>query len=113
MSDSVRSPNPPLGYAVECDLPEAQQIRLVAEFHAHRIRPSRIAYRLGIDIALVDRLVAGEYQALLFQRWLAVAQRSRRDARIKSADHLRGQAAYEVRKAAERDFNASIEHQRL
>lgn len=109
LSDQIRSPNPPLGYAVECHLPEAQQIRLVAEFHAHRIRPSRIAYRLGIDIALVDSLVAGEYQAALFQRWLAVAQRSRRDARVRSADKFRGQAAYEIRKAAERDYELAAD----
>ena len=32
-----------------------QQIELVAEFHVRcRIRPSRIAYRLGIDIAQVE-----------------------------------------------------------
>ena len=50
------------GLLRECDLSEAKQIRLVAEFHANRIRPSRIAYRLGIDIALIDALLAGEYQ---------------------------------------------------
>ena len=43
----TRSPNPPLGYACECTLSRRQQIELVAEFHVHRIRPSRIAYRLG------------------------------------------------------------------
>ena len=54
-----RAPNPPLGYSRECKLTEAKQIRLVAEFHANRIRPSRIAYRLGIDIALIEALLTG------------------------------------------------------
>ena len=79
-----RAPNPPLGYSRECHLTEAKQIRLVAEFHANRIRPSRIAYRLGIDIALVDALVAGEYQATLFSDQVALAQRRRRDQRVRS-----------------------------
>ena len=69
-----RAPNPPLGYSRDCDLSEAKQIRLVAEFHANRIRPSRIAYRLGIDIALIDALLAGEYQASFFTEQLAAAQ---------------------------------------
>ena len=43
-----------MGYACECTLTLEQQIDLVAEFHVHRIRPSRIAYRLGIDIAQVE-----------------------------------------------------------
>jgi hypothetical protein len=34
---------------------------LVAEFHVHRIRPSRIAYRLGIDIASVEGWLSGEF----------------------------------------------------
>ena len=103
-----RAPNPPLGYSRECHLTKAKQIRLVAEFHANRIRPSRIAYRLGIDIALVDALVAGEYQATLFSDQVALAQRRRRDQRVRSSERLRGQAAYEVRQQAQRDFDASI-----
>ena len=54
-----RRPNPPMGYACECTLTLDQQIDLVAEFHVHRIRPSRIAYRLGIDIAQVEAWLSG------------------------------------------------------
>jgi hypothetical protein len=103
-----RAPNPPLGYSRDCELSEAEQIRLVAEFHANRIRPSRIAYRLGIDIALIDTLLAGEYQASFFAQQLAAAQRRRRDLRMRSSERLRGQAAYETRAKAQRDYDASL-----
>lgn len=103
-----RAPNPPVGYSRDCELSEAKQIRLVAEFHANRIRPSRIAYRLGIDIALIDALLAGEYQVSFFTEQLAAAQRRRRDLRMRSSDHLGGQAAYEIRVKAQRDYDASL-----
>ena len=103
-----RAPNPPLGYSRDCELSEAKQIRLVAEFHANRIRPSRIAYRLGIDIALIDALLAGAYQASFFAQQLAAAQRRRRDLRVRSSERLRGQAAYEIRAKAQRDYDASL-----
>ena len=103
-----RAPNPPLGYSRDCDLSEAKQICLIAEFHANRIRPSRIAYRLGIDIALIDALLAGDYQASFFTKQLAAAQRRRRDLRMRSSERLRGQAAYENRVRAQRDYDASF-----
>ena len=109
-SDSIkpqRAPNPPLGYSRDCTLTEAKQIRLVAEFHANRIRPSRIAFRLGIDIALVDALIAGDYQPSLFARQLAAAQKRRRDVRVRSSERLSGQAAYEARRKAQRDYDVS------
>ena len=46
-------------------------MELVAEFHVHRIRPSRIAYRLGIDIAQVEAWLSGEQDAERFQRLMA------------------------------------------
>ena len=103
-----RAPNPPMGYSRDCELSEAKQIRLVAEFHANRIRPSRIAYRLGIDIALIDKLLAGEYQASFFTEQLAAAQGRRRDLRMRSSDQLRGQAGYEIRVKAQSDYDASL-----
>jgi hypothetical protein len=89
-------------------LTEAKQIRLVAEFHANRIRPSRIAFRLGIDIALIDALIAGDYQPQFFNEQLELAQKRRRDHRVRSSERLRGQAAYEIRAKAQRDFDASL-----
>jgi len=70
-----RSPNPPMGYACECSLTTDQQIDLVAEFHVHRIRPSRIAYRLGIDIAQVEAWLSGEQDSERFQRLIAAHKR--------------------------------------
>ena len=92
MSDrptSQRASNPQLGYSKECNLTEAKQIRLVAEFHANRIRPSRIAFRLGIDIALIDALIAGDYQPQFFNEQLVLAQKRRRDYRVRSSERLR------------------------
>lgn len=106
-NNDKRAPNPPLGYSRECFLAEAKQIRLVAEFHANRIRPSRIAYRLGIDLALIEALLDGEYQPKFFAEQLASAQKRRRDLRVKSSNKLRGQAAYEARKNAERDYETA------
>ena len=59
----TRTPSPPYGYSRECTHSREQQIHIVAEFHAHKIRPSRIAYRVGIDIALIEELIAGEVEA--------------------------------------------------
>jgi len=46
-------------------------VHIVAEFHAHKIRPSRIAYRVGIDIAFIEELIAGEVEAEHFPRLVA------------------------------------------
>lgn len=109
-NNGKRAANPPLGYSRECSLTEAKQIRLVAEFHANRIRPSRIAYRLGIDIALIEALLDGEYQPRFFAEQLASEQKRRRDLRVKSSNKLRGQAAYEARKNADRDYEITQSH---
>ena len=99
-----RSPNPPMGYACECSLTTDQQIDLVAEFHVHRIRPSRIAYRLGIDIAQVEAWLSGEQDSERFQRLIAVHKKRKYQLQVRKADRLRGQKAYELRLAAQQDF---------
>ncbi len=63
---------------------------------------------LSIDIALIDALLAGEYQASFFAEQLAAAQRRRRDLRMRSSERLRGQAAYEIRVKAQCDYDASL-----
>ena len=100
-----RSPNPPMGYACECSLTTDQQIDLVAEFHVHRIRPSRIAYRLGIDIAQVEAWLSGEQDSERFQRLIAVHKKRKYQLQVRKADRLRGQKAYELRLAAKQDFH--------
>ena len=99
-----RRPNPPIGYACECTLTLEQQIELVAEFHVHRIRPSRIAYRLGIDIAQVEAWLSGEQDAERFQGLMAAHRRRKYQLQIRRADRLRGQQAYELRLAAQQDL---------
>lgn len=103
-----RTPCPPLGYSRECDLPESRQIELVAEFHAYRIRPSRIAFRLGIDIALIDALLAGDYEPERFAALVARYRRGRYQQRVREADTQRGAAAFELRNQAARDLDAEI-----
>ena len=99
-----RRPNPPMGYACECTLTLDQQIDLVAEFHVHRIRPSRIAYRLGIDIALVEAWLSGEQDIERFQRVINALRRRKYQRQVRRADRLRGQQAYEMRLAAQQDL---------
>ena len=100
----TRRPNPPIGYACECALTLEQQMELVAEFHVHRIRPSRIAYRLGIDIAQVEAWLSGEQDAERFQRLMVAHRRRKYQLQIRRADRLRGQQAYELRLAAQQDL---------
>lgn len=102
-SDS-RRPNPPMGYACECTLTPDQQIDLVAEFHVHRIRPSRIAYRLGIDIAQVEAWLSGEEDRERFQRLITVHRRRKYQLQVRRAERFRGQQAYELRLAAQQDL---------
>ena len=77
---------------------------LVAEFHVHRIRPSRIAFRLGIDIARVEGWVSGEQDGDQFQRLVKASKKKKYQAQMKRADRFRGQRAYEMRLAAQNDL---------
>jgi hypothetical protein len=93
-----------LGYSCNCDLPLNRQIELVAEFHAYRIRPNRIAYRLGIDIALIEALLAGERDTEIFEALVSHYRSRRLRQRLKQADRLRGQTSYELRQRAATEF---------
>lgn len=104
MKQDTRSPCPPFGYSCECDLPIARQIELVAEFHAFKIRPTRIAYRLGIDIALIDALLAGEYEPERFETLVRYYRKRRLSQRLQDAERKRGQTAYEQRQTALSEF---------
>lgn len=109
MCNDERTPSPPLGYSCECDLPLGRQIELVAEFHAYRIRPARIAYRLGIDIALIESLVAGELDPEKFDHLVRHYRGRRLQQRLKQADRMRGQRSYELRQRAALDFERESE----
>ena len=105
-----RSPNPPIGYACDCTLSPAQQIDLVAEFHVNLIRPSRIAYRLGIDLAQVEAWLSGEEDSYHFQDLIRRHRRRKYQMQLRRAAKFRGQQAYEMRLAAERDLAQQYSH---
>ena len=78
-----RTPSPPYRYSRECNYSRQEQMHIVAEFHAHKIRPSRIAYRVGIDIAFIEELIAGESEPELFPRLVAHYRRQRFQQRMR------------------------------
>ena len=88
----------------ECTLSPAQQIDLVAEFHVNRIRPSRIAYRLGIDLAQVEAWLSGEEDSYHFQDLIRRHRRRKYQMQLRRAAQFSGQQSYEMRLAAERDL---------
>ena len=80
----------------ECNHSREEQIHIVAEFHAHKIRPSRIAYRVGIDIALIEALIAGEVESDKFPRLVEHYRRQRYQQRLRDSGNRRGIARYEM-----------------
>lgn len=106
-----RTPNPPFGYIRDCDYTEEQQIRIVAEFHANRIKPTRIAYRTGIDIQFVKQLLGGELHPQLFKRLLAGYRRSRRSQRLNASMKYSGAERFELQKQIEDEYAAHHEPQ--
>ena len=99
-----RTPSPPFGYSCECRLSAARQVEVVAQFHAHRIRPNRIAYRTGIDIAVVEALIAGERDPERFALFLAKHRRSRYQQRMHESQRESGVSRYELQQRIEREF---------
>ena len=104
-----RTPSPPFGYSRLCLYTEDQQIAIVAEFHANRIKPNRIAYRTGIDIAFVQQLITGECYPAVFKRLLVQYRRGRRAQRVNSALKLNGCARFELQAEAEKEYQATVE----
>jgi len=99
-----RTPSPPYGYSQECGHDRERQIHIVAEFHAHKIRPSRIAYRIGIDIAFIEELIAGEAEAGRFERLVAHYRKQRYASRMKDAKQKKGGVQYELQQKIAREF---------
>lgn len=100
----LRTPSPPYGYSRVCTHSREQQIHIVAEFHAHKIRPSRIAYRVGIDIAFIEELVAGEIEEERFPRLVARYRRQRYQRRMRDSNVRSGGSRYEQQQRIEREF---------
>ena len=99
-----RTPSPPFGYSRPCDLDRDQQIAVVAEFHANKIRPNRIAYRMGIDIAFVEALIAGEEEPEHFAALVERYRRKRYQDRMRDSSARRGTGRYELQKQIEQEF---------
>lgn len=100
----TRTPSPPYGYSRECHYSRERQIHIVAEFHAHKIRPSRIAYRVGIDIAFIEALIAGELESERFPRLVAQYRRQRYHQRMRDSNRRSGISRYEQQQRIEREF---------
>jgi hypothetical protein len=105
----TRTPSPPYGYSRECTHSREQQIHIVAEFHAHKIRPSRIAYRVGIDIAFIEELIAGEIEQERFPQLVARYRRQRYQQRMHESSVRRGVARYELEQRIEREFSQEVD----
>jgi len=105
----TRTPSPPYGYSRECHHSREQQIHIVAEFHAHKIRPSRIAYRVGIDIAFIEALIAGEIETERFPRLVARYRRQRYNQRMRDSTARTGVSRYEQQQLIEREFHQEID----
>ena len=101
----TRTPSPPFGYSRVCAYPLEQQVRIVAEFYVHKIRPSRIAYRMGIDIDLIEKLIAGEAHQDAFKEMVNYYRKNRRSQRLQQSQKIRGSAQVELQEEIEREFS--------
>ena len=104
-----RTPSPPHGYSRQCTHSREQQMHIVAEFHVNRIRPSRIAYRVGIDIAFIEALIAGEVEAERFAALLRHYRGQRYRQRLRESNARSGVARYELQQRIEREFRAEAD----
>lgn len=104
-----RTPSPPHGYSRACTHSREEQIHIVALFHANKIRPSRIAYRVGIDIAFIEQLIAGELEQERFSQLVARYRRERYQDRMRESRSQRPGSRYETQQRIEREFQQEID----
>ena len=105
----TRTPSPPYGYSRECTYSREEQIHIVAEYHAHKIRPSRIAYRVGIDIAFIEELIAGETEAGRFERLVKHYRTKRYQQRLRDSVASSGVTRFELQQRIEREYAQETE----
>ena len=99
-----RAPSPPLGYSCECKFSREKQMHIVALYHAHKIRPSRIAYRVGIDIAFIEALIAGEKDSTVFSNLVASYRKNRYKQQLDQADKLAGGSRFDRQRLIEQEY---------
>ena len=109
LSADGRTPSPPYGYSRECIHDREGQIHIVAEFHAHKIQPARIAYRIGIDIAFIEELIAGEVEEGRFDRLVSHYRKQRFSRRMKDSKVKKGGVQYELQQKIARDFELEVD----
>ena len=81
-----------------------EQIGVVAEFHAHKIHPLRIAYRTGINLQLVQQLINGDSHQGLFKALLAHYRKDRRDQRLQESLRHKGIARAALQQQIEQEY---------
>ncbi len=104
----TRKPSPPFGYSTVCTHTLEEQIHIVAEFHVHRIPPNRIAYRIGIDLALIEDLLAGRQHKELFTALVAKYRKDRRAKRLQQSKKLKGIGQAELQESIEKEYLQSV-----
>ncbi len=104
-----RTPSPPYGYSRECTHSRDQQVHIVAEYHAHKIRPSRIAYRVGIDIAFIEALIAGEVEADRFPRLVKYYRAQRYRQRLNESAASKGVTRFELQQRIEQEYVQEVD----
>jgi hypothetical protein len=104
-----RTPSPPYGYSRVCTHSREEQLHIVAQFHAHKIRPSRIAYRVGIDIAFIEALIAGETEQERFSQLVARYRKQRYQQRMTDSGVRKGAARYEMEQRIEKEFMLEVD----
>ncbi len=81
----------------------------MAEFHANKIQPARIAYRVGIDIAFVEELIAGEVESGRFERLVTHYRKRRFANRMKASKAKKGGIQYELQQKIAREFEQEVD----
>ena len=81
----------------------------MAEFHAHKIRPSRIAFRVGIDIAFIEELIAGETEPEHFPGLVKRYRQKRYQQRLRATGSKKAVSRYELQQQIEREFVQEVD----
>lgn len=87
-----------------CEKTLQEQIKVVAEFHAYKIRAERISYRTGIDLLLVEQLLNGSYEADYFKFCVNQSRLERRQRRLQTALAKKGAERRSLQEKIEADF---------
>lgn len=105
----TRKPSPPFGYSRVCLHTLEQQIDIVALFHANRIKPARIAYRVGIDLDLIEKLIGNKVHQKQFKYLLARHRKNRRSQRLKDSTKIVGIGQAEMQTLIEKEYSESLQ----